>query len=1182
MVFESLHCRPFGPFRDRILDLAPGMNVIHGPNESGKSTLRAALSVGLCGQRRGPGRPKAAKQFAVRHRPWDDRSKWAVGVVIHLADGRRVELRQDLARGVDSSARDAESHLDLSTDIIKDGAPDGSSWLGLNRRTFDSVACVRQAEILAILEDPGALQEDLQRAAATARADHTARAAVERLSEFHRERVGTDRSWTKPLRKSQQAVDTAEGALQAAREKHGEHLSKLEKMRIDESEERRVQTRLQTVRAILAEAEAEAARERYNEVLEWSLLFPQGQPLPPGHGEEDDLEEGLIAVLSDWESAPEPRRPEGPDVAELKSLIAESETWEAACRAVVMENEMTEMKERYDEATELSASFPDGEPQAPDGADGDLGQAVAVALDAWCSLPVLRPPDGPTVDEIEVRIEESKEKERAHAAARAEVEASEFGRILNEIRHLHDAVRGGPEYRPDEREEIEREVVEALRRWDERPEINPPTGQTEAELAGELASIDQEEIRLEERNEVVEVLRQSPVLHGAVSLGAIAFVTASALTGSIVGWVTSSVLIAAGTWWFRQNLVGQKARRQKRREDLSARRRHLERAIDLRRMDDQARQQARQQVERAEQRVAAAAAGLGSASATTREQVEFLREWLAARGRGREAFDAHRNERMRLEQMSRGRSPADLEAEAKALDRTASEAAEGVDPGQLAAARRAPLPVSEWERLRQTAADERMEWSAEREQRRAADAAYEARLAKRDETVKHLLEVATMAHVESDTPEDARSGLESWQSRRKERQQEFAQRTRDWARLQGLLEDRTLVEFSDQVNERQRDYSRFAGGIPQERLVDARNEDLTPARWELLQEQEERRRNEWNATLGKREAREETYTREAARRNRLAEAVIEAANSVDSETNAPAAAAEKIREWLARRREERERYEERREQWGRYQQMLDGSTPADLEQRARELEDEAEPLSASVDADFAAKLRSEEPAALEDRRDRIQEELERLRRRLDTARGESEQIEKTLPCLVELEESLAVAKSWRDRVRRLDETLGITIRLLQQAEERIHRDLAPVLRRGVQQRLASVTGGRYTDCRVNPQTLAVEVCGDEGRWRSAVNLSRGTAEQIYLLLRVTLAEHLGNPGEPCPLILDDPTASSDTDRRDAVLNTLLEIAAKRQVIVFTHDPGVRDWAERHLAGNPRHRIEPLSTDEIPA
>lgn len=322
------------------------MNVIHGPNESGKSTLRAALSVGLCGQRRGRRPTKAVEEFKRRHQPWDDSSAWAVSVVIRLADGLHAELRQDLAWGVDTSARDADSHRDLSGDILRDGAPDGSSWLGLNRRTFETVACVRQAEVLAILDDADALQEDLQRAAATARAEHTARAAVERLAEFHRERVGTKRSWTKPFHRSKEAVATAEAGLQTARERHGEHRSKLREVRIEESKERRVRIQLRTVQAVLAKAEAETARERYNEVLEWSLLFSQGQPLPPGHGEDDDLEGRLLTALSAWESAPEPRRPEGPSVEELKRLITESETREAACRAVVMENEITEMKER--------------------------------------------------------------------------------------------------------------------------------------------------------------------------------------------------------------------------------------------------------------------------------------------------------------------------------------------------------------------------------------------------------------------------------------------------------------------------------------------------------------------------------------------------------------------------------------------------------------------------------------------------------------------------------------------------------------------------------------------------------------------------------------------------------------------------------------------------------------------
>lgn len=191
-------------------------------------------------------------------------------------------------------------------------------------------------------------------------------------------------------------------------------------------------------------------------------------------------------------------------------------------------------------------------------------------------------------------------------------------------------------------------------------------------------------------------------------------------------------------------------------------------------------------------------------------------------------------------------------------------------------------------------------------------------------------------------------------------------------------------------------------------------------------------------------------------------------------------------------------------------------------------------------------------------------------------------IEKTLPALVELEEALEAAEAEQDRIGRLGRTLGTTIRFLEEAEERIHRDLAPILRSGVRGRLAGITGGRYTDCRVDPRTLAVEVCGDRKRWRSAADLSRGTAEQIYLLLRVTLAEHLGEAGEPCPLILDDPTVSSDPDRRDAVLDALLAISADRQVVVFTHDPGVRDWAERSLAGDSRHRLERLSGDEIPA
>lgn len=1182
MVFESVHCRPFGPFRDRTLDLTPGMNVIHGPNESGKSTLRAAVSVGLCGQKRGPGRSKAARQFEGRHRPWDDRGEWAVSVVIRLADGRRVELRQDLARGVDNSARDADSHRDRSGEVMRAGAPDGSRWIGLSRETFESVACVRQAEILAILDDAGALQEDLQRAAATAREDQTARKAVALLSEFRREQVGTERSPTKPLRRSRAAVTAASDALDNGRKRHDEHRAKGDEIRKMEVSERKLRTRLQTAQAVLAETEAAAAGERYREALRLSRRFPGGQPVPPGHAEEEGLGERLAGALSQWGSAPDPQPPRGASAEELRKRIAESERREAACRAVALEIESRNLEVRYENAAALHARFPDGAPRSSDGGDDDLDQRVAVALDAWRGSPAPEPLGGVSSDRIAVAIEASRGEEQARAAARDEVEARERREILEEARRIAERVSGAPERRPGEYEPIEREVGEALRRWDERPRGERPSGATEAELSAELAETDREMVGLAERRAAAEVLRRRPLLYGSGVPLAVALFVVSGVTGSIAAWAASAVLAVGGIWGFAKAVRKRTAERRRRREEVAAQRRELERAITVRRVDDQAYQQDRRKIERAEQAIRESAAKVGSTASDSTAEVEVLREWMSTRRQAREAFDAVRAERARLEQLTAGRSLADLEAECDALDRSAREAAAGASADRLEAARREPLSGSDWERYRRDATTNREELNRKLAKRQAEEDTYEKRIKRRKDAARGLVEVARLADLKPGTPEDASSSLESWQTRQAERREEFNRDNRDWGELRALLRDRTIDELSREVEERQRELERVLGNTSEEVMVAVRAEARTPARRERMQRDERSQRKRWSDALVRRETQDRTYETEVSRRADLARAVIRAAKSAGAETTEPDAAADAVREWIAARQKQQEEYESRREEWGRYQEKIEGVTLAGLERRAKESAERAERLSRGMDDDLAGELRSQTLKAVERGRGAVQEELEGLRGDLDESRGESKHIETTLPVLVELEEKLEAAEAERDRIGRLDRTLEATIRFLEEAEERIHRDLAPILRAGVRGRLAGVTGGRYTDCRVDPRTLAVEVCGEQERWRSAAVLSRGTAEQVYLLLRVTLAEHLGEAGEPCPLILDDPTASSDPDRRDAVLDALLEIAADRQVVVFTHDPGVRDWAERSLAGNSRHRLERLGGEEIPA
>ena len=279
MRFESVRARPFGPFDDDTLRLAPGLNIVFGPNEAGKSTWHAALYAGLCGVRRGKGAASAQdRRFRDRHRPWDDSGKWAVSAVVALEDGRRVELRHDLANRVASAVDKDLAGRAYSSQIMYDGAPDGSHWLGLNRKSFLGVACVRQAQILGLLNDAGTLQEDLQRAAATAGTDETAARALELLDTYRKEHVGSEQAPKKPLWAARQRVDAATSAEERARKAQARYMAHrrgVERLAREAAAREEEAAALRAARA--AEAAADAER-RAAQAADIPVLAPDGAP----------------------------------------------------------------------------------------------------------------------------------------------------------------------------------------------------------------------------------------------------------------------------------------------------------------------------------------------------------------------------------------------------------------------------------------------------------------------------------------------------------------------------------------------------------------------------------------------------------------------------------------------------------------------------------------------------------------------------------------------------------------------------------------------------------------------------------------------------------------------------------------------------------------------------------------
>jgi DNA repair protein SbcC/Rad50 len=300
---ESVTSVAFGPLTGASLEFAPQLTVVYGPNEAGKSSWHAAIYAALCGMRRGKGQLAADRDFAERRRPWSG-GGWEVHAIVRLDDGRRVELRRNLSDLADCSARDADLGRDVSSEILNEGTPDAAKWLGLNRQSFLSVACVRQAEVQGIVDGAESLQGELQRAAASAARDATAADAIARIEKFQSEQVGLDRAnSTKPLQRAKVRLEAANEALATARRKHGEWLAvesqALDLRRKADEEERE----LRMLRASRAHKEAGSWRARLDRAQALAATYPGGQPALLS--DDEALAAEVAAALGLWLSRPE-------------------------------------------------------------------------------------------------------------------------------------------------------------------------------------------------------------------------------------------------------------------------------------------------------------------------------------------------------------------------------------------------------------------------------------------------------------------------------------------------------------------------------------------------------------------------------------------------------------------------------------------------------------------------------------------------------------------------------------------------------------------------------------------------------------------------------------------------------------------------------------------------------------
>lgn len=907
MRFESVTAHSFGPFRDEMLRFAPNMNVIHGPNESGKSSWHAVLYAAFCGMRRGGGLRKEDKSFTVQHKPWAH-DVWEVSTVLSLNDGRRIELHHDLAGKVDCCATDAVFGRDVSDEIINDGSPDGSVWLGLDRRSFLATACVRQTDLLSILDDPDLLQEHLQRAAATSGVDATAAAAISALERFRKEHVGLNRAnSTKPLAKALQRVAAARDALERASSMHGEFLELSTRAEELRSERQEADKKLR-----LAEAAVAARRAK-----EWQVLLNEA--------------EELLA-----------RHPDGPPVSSIE--------------------------------------------------DDKLAQDVATAIRAWQGLPELAKLEGPNSSELREQIETLPDMPKGDLKPHPDVSGArnaylDVGRALD--RHREE--RPPQPVWPDTGGLSEEDLRNLARDLD----TSEPARDSSLERRLALARERVEGSSTGKKSTPVLVAGVLVAVVGAAALGL--GLTIPGLMMLVVGGVAVVMALVRGS--------------------------------------DKSRVKALEELRNVENLFG--------------EQRHAAEEAARRLGTAQEKCSAH------------GLQPD------PAVLRSLAEAVSKAD--------RVHKDLKRWTERQETLLVEHGSATA--------------------------LLVRALAERGVEVEADIRHSLDRYIKACAERELTAGRASR----RQGLLDQLAVREAAEKIAE-----------------------DTESAR-----------------------ASAETALKKAAAKCGVVGEGVELL-------------VRGLKEWQEARAASLDEQQTAREEWARLESLLNGRTVEEMHAETVRQHEIAARLAEDAGEDPAAiVLETEDEVQLA----RLRQSLEQVSAETARLKGQIDEQARRLPSVSEAEEELAAAERQLDEIRRLDKTLERTLGFLQRAEEKVHRDIAPLLAETVRSWLAKVTANRYEDARVDPESLAVRVRSSSGSWREAARLSHGTAEQIYLLLRVAIAEHLTKLGETCPLILDDVTAQSDEGRTTAILDMLHQISETRQVILFSQEREVLEWARDNLRGS---------------
>jgi uncharacterized protein YhaN len=198
---------------------------------------------------------------------------------------------------------------------------------------------------------------------------------------------------------------------------------------------------------------------------------------------------------------------------------------------------------------------------------------------------------------------------------------------------------------------------------------------------------------------------------------------------------------------------------------------------------------------------------------------------------------------------------------------------------------------------------------------------------------------------------------------------------------------------------------------------------------------------------------------------------------------------------------------------------------------------------------------------IEQRREEAKEKYSQCKEKIGEIDGQIAQIEKNkevskikMEQAVDMEILQRKAEEWAVAI--------LSQLVIEKTIEKYERQRQPDIIQKAQSLFASITAGRYPSLYISADTKK-EICVEEknGSRKSISQLSRGTAEQLYLSLRLGFIQDFSTYSEPLPLIFDDILVNFDQERMKNVCLLLRDFAQEHQILYFTCHKGTKQLLE---------------------